>query len=133
LSSLRAINAGIRHPLKIYYDTMVDAKISRTIWMGYVQGFQGWAAGEMVDDVYVQYDGLSGNQLLFCILVDGFLGADSYLTEEQRQRSIPDTQRMLSASMRRHSFRERARAAGDEDIEAQMREITRHMKVRTII
>jgi hypothetical protein len=97
--------------------------------MAYVQGFQGWAAGELVDGVYVEYDGLSGNQLPFFHLVDAFVGLDPYLGEKTILRHIPESQRKLSASMRKHSFRHKAKLAGDVEIEAEMEKIVKQMRV----
>lgn len=129
LTSLQAIVKLIRHPIKIYYDTLVDSKISRSVWMAYCQGFQGWAAGELINGVYVEYDGLSGNQLLFCQVIDAFLSLEPYLTEQNRHRYIPVRQRQFSDSVSKHSFRRTAIKAEDEEIEAEMRKIVKQMRV----
>lgn len=80
LTTLQNINTLMRFPLKTYYDTMVESKISRSVWMHHVQGFQGWAAGtiDSITKEYTEYDGLSGNQLLFCHVIDAFLGCKQY-------------------------------------------------------
>jgi hypothetical protein len=119
----------IRKPIKIYYDTLVESKVSRSIWMAYCQGFQGWAAGELINGVYVEYDGLSGNQLPFCHIIDAFLGLQPYLTEQNRQRYIPVRQREFSDSVRKHSFREHARCSGEREIKAEMEKIVQRMRV----
>ncbi len=101
--------------------------------MLYVQGFQGWAAGEIIDGVYVEYDGLSGNQLPFFQIVDAFVGLDPYLSEESMLRYIPFSQRKLIISLRKHSFRHKARMAGDVEIETEMQNIVKQMRVCLLV
>jgi len=126
---LKTISSQVRYALKVYYDTLVESKISRSVWMPYVQGFHGWAAGEVIDGVYVRYDGPSGNQLLFFQIVDAFLGLDPYLSEENMLRYIPLSQRKLNASIRKHSFRHKAKLGGDVEIETEMEKIVKQMRV----
>lgn len=97
--------------------------------MSYVQGFQAWGAGEIIDGVYVEFDAVSGNQLPFFHIVDAFLGLDPYLNEENRFRYIPLSQRELSASLRKHSFRDKAKLAGDFEIETEMEKILKQIRV----
>jgi len=101
--------------------------------MPYVQGFQGWAAGEIIDGVYVEYDGLSGNQLPFFHIVDAFVGLDPYLSEENMLRYIPLSQRKLSISLRKHSFRHKAKLAGDIEIETEMEKIVKQLRVCLLV
>ncbi|GES61221.1 indoleamine 23-dioxygenase protein [Aspergillus terreus] len=107
LNHLRAINAHLLFPLKFYYDTLTDAKISRSVWMTYVQGFQGWGAGHLTaNGEYIEYDGLSGNQLLLPMIIDAFTGMPLYLTEESMKRYIPVQQREFVDSMFRATHRQ---------------------------
>jgi hypothetical protein len=129
LSDLQHLVENLRVPMKMYYDTMVNSKIDRRIWLSHVQGFQGWAAGEVVNGEYIEYDGLSGNQLLLYHVVDAFLGLDNYLPAESRLRYIPASQRAFVDSVRAHSFRSKAQSLADGEIEALMREIVRQMLV----
>ncbi|KAF2098094.1 hypothetical protein NA57DRAFT_66542 [Rhizodiscina lignyota] len=129
LESLKEISTSLRLPLKAFYDTLVNSKIDRSVWLSYCQGFQGWAAGEMKDGVYVEYDGLSGNQLPFFHFVDAFIGMPPYLSEENMQRYIPAAQRHFTASLREHSFRTKAKEMGDVEIEAEMEKIVKQMRV----
>jgi hypothetical protein len=129
LGSLEIISAHIRYALKVYYDTLVESKIPRSVWLSYVQGFHGWAAGEIIDGVYVEYDGPSGNQLPFFQIVDAFVGLDPYLSEENMLRYIPLSQRKLNVSIRKHSFRHKAKLAGDIEIETEMEKIVKQMRV----
>ena len=126
---LKSINTQLRLPFKVYYDTLVDSKIPRSLWLSYVQGFQGWAAGEIIDGKYVEYDGLSGNQLLLFQVVDAFIGLDRYLNEENMHRYIPLSQRKLTISLRQHSFRHKAKEEGDSEIEAEMLKIVKQLRV----
>jgi hypothetical protein len=129
VASLQIIERLLRQLIKIYYDTLVDSKISRSIWMAYCQGFQGWAAGELIDGVYFEYDVLSGNQLPFCHIIDAFLGLEYYLTDQNREGYIPVRQRDFSDSVRKHSFRQQAKRSGDSEIEAEMEKIVWRMRV----
>ena len=126
---LKSINTQLRLPLKVYYDTLVDSKISRSVWLHYVQGFQGWAAGEIIDGKYVEYDGLSGNQLPLFQVVDAFIGLDRFLNEEEMHSYMPLSQRKLTTSLRQHSFRHKAKEDGDSEIEAEMLKIVKQLRV----
>lgn len=97
--------------------------------MTYVQGFQGWAAGEMESGEYVEYDCLSGNQLPMSFFMDAFLGLSQYLLDENMLRYIPISQRRLRGSLSRHSFREKAMLEGEAEIEEEMQKIVRQMRV----
>ncbi|RFU27639.1 hypothetical protein B7463_g8719, partial [Scytalidium lignicola] len=131
LESLGQINIIVQRSLKIYYDTMVDMKISKTVWMRYVQGFQAWSAGTInaTTGEYTQYDGLSGNQLLFFNIIDAFLGLDSYLTEENMLRYMPETQRRFINSVREHSFREKGEKVVDGEVEDMLQNILKQIRV----
>ncbi|GME36131.1 hypothetical protein K441DRAFT_612850 [Neofusicoccum parvum] len=129
LKHVQNIERQMRGPLKVFYDSTVDSRISRSVWLSYVQGFQGWAAGEVVDGTYVEYDGLSGNQLLFFQIMDAFLGMDAYLPEENLLRYIPAAQRELCSSFRHYSFRANAQKSGYGDIEDVMANIVKQMRV----
>ncbi|OXV07234.1 hypothetical protein Egran_05000 [Elaphomyces granulatus] len=128
LHFLKLINTQLRLPLKVYYDTLVDSKISRSVWLHYVQGFQGWAAGEIIDGKYVEYDGLSGNQLPLFQVVDAFIGLDRFLNEEEMHGYMPLSQRKLTTSLRQHSFRRKAKEDGDSEIEAEMLKIVKQLR-----
>ena len=126
---LKNISAHLRYPLKVFYDGLVESKVPRSVWLSYVQGFQAWGAGEIIDGVYVEYNAVSANQVLFFRIVDAFLGLDQYLDEESMFRYIPLSQRELSASLRKHSFRDKAKLAGDFEIETEMEKILKQIRV----
>lgn len=129
LDALRKVSELLRVALKVYYETLVEGKISRTVWMPYVQGFQGWAAGEIENGTYVEYDGLSGNQLPMPFFMDAFLGLSQYLPDESMLRYIPISQRRLRDSLSRHNFREKAKLEGEAEIEEEMQRIVKQMRV----
>ena len=126
---LRSINSQLRVPLKVFYERMHESKIARSVWMAYVQGFQGWATGEMIDGEYIEFDGLSGNQSMFFRVVDAFLGLESFLTDEELERYIPIGQQKLSLSYKEHSFREKAKGKEIPEIEIEMQNLVKQFKV----
>ncbi|KAM3064609.1 hypothetical protein ACMFMF_011903, partial [Clarireedia jacksonii] len=121
----------IRIPLRNYYENMVETKISRRVWMQYAQGFQGWAAGttDPVTGEYTEYDGLSGNQLLFPQVIDAFLGLEKYLSDVNTIRYIPKSQQRFREVIEEHNFRQKAKDAGDLEVEEEMNNIVKQMRV----
>ncbi|KAF8908034.1 hypothetical protein CPB85DRAFT_802273 [Mucidula mucida] len=107
---------------------MNDAKIPRALWMRYAQGFQAWACGEIVDGEYVEYDGLSGNQLLVFQAVDAFLGLESYLSDKDLQRYIPAAQRAFVTSLRTHNFRQNIDSGEDVTLKNEINKMVKTMK-----
>jgi hypothetical protein len=126
---LKSINEHLKPTLKIFFDSLVDSKVSKKYWMRYVQGIQGWAAGHMVDGKYIEYDGLSGNQLLLLHCVDAFLGLEPYLPIENTLRYIPRLQRELSTAFSKHSFRRKAEKANNSRVVAEMDSIAKQLRV----
>jgi len=126
---LQAINKKMGKLLSSFLNTLVESKIPKRVWMSYVQGFQGWAAGEVVDGEYIEYDGLSGNQSMFFQVTDSFLGIELYLKEKDRQRYIPMSQRMVVDSFLKYSFRKEAERKGITEVEQQMLNICKQLKV----
>lgn len=82
LRHLENINRRLRGLLLIFYDRLQDSRIARSVWLSYVQGFQGWGVGRVSNGAYVKHDGVSGNHVLFFQALDAFLGLDRYLTDE---------------------------------------------------
>lgn len=132
-SSLSSINDVFEQVLARYLDVMNDAKIPRALWMRYAQGFQAWACGEIVDGEYVEYDGLSGNQLLVFQAVDAFLGLESYLSDKDLQRYIPAAQRAFVTSLRTHNLRQDIDSGEDVTLKNEINKMVKTMKVRTIL
>ncbi|KAL2821408.1 hypothetical protein BDW59DRAFT_150064 [Aspergillus cavernicola] len=128
LESLRTINSQFSGPPKIFYKTLVDAHISPEVWMRYVQGFPGWAAGEIIDGEYIEYDGLSGSHSLFFRVADAFLDIPAYFSEESTHRYVPVAQRRLCDAIREHGFRGKARENGDLEIEGEMERMVQQLR-----
>ena len=132
LKHLQSITHDLRHLLKIFYENLHGSRIKHSVWLSYVQGFQGWGIGRMVDGEFVKWDGLSGNHVLFFQALDAFLGLDPYLTQANMLRYIPINQRKLCSAFRKHCFRERL-GDGEEDgrIAEETIKIVNHVKVCT--
>lgn len=108
---------------------MVNSRIPPDIFVPYIQGFYGWAAGEVLDGKYTEYDGLSGGHLVVFNLLDVFLGLDTFIDEEKLENYIPFAQRRFIASVKKCSFREAAKRAGDVELEMQFHAIAKQLRV----
>jgi hypothetical protein len=126
---LEKITSGIRHLLLVFYDNLTESRVSHSVWLSYIQGFQGWGVGRMVNGEFIKYDGLSGNHVLFFQALDAFLGMDRYLTDENMIRYIPVNQRELCLALKRHSLRNMARDKGYVMIEEEFKKIVNQLKV----
>ena len=129
IKHLENISKRLRYLLLIFFEGLTDARVSRSVWLSYVQGFQGWGVGRVVDGVYVKYDGLSGNHVLFFQALDAFLGMDRYLPDENHTRYIPENQRALCLAFRQHSFRICLKENDDLEIEGKVKAIVNQVKV----
>ncbi len=128
--AMSPINDILVEVLDCYYEIMNESTIPRAYWMRYAQGFQAWACGEMIDNEYVEYDGLSGNQLLVFQAVDAFLGFESYLPARDLERYIPATQRRFVSSLRKHNFRAEVQHTEGSALKVEMERMVQTMKVR---
>jgi hypothetical protein len=126
---LENITFRLRHLLRVFYENLKESRISHSVWLSYVQGFQGWGVGRMIDGEFIKYDGLSGNHVLFFQALDAFLGMDRYLTDENMIRYIPANQRKLCIALKKHSFRNKLKEHGDMKIEAEIKTIVNHLRV----
>lgn len=130
LQHLENISQRLRHLLLVFYEGLTDSRVSRSVWLSYIQGFQGWGVGRMVKGKHVKYDGLSGNHVLFFQALDAFLGMDPYLTDEDMRRYVPVKQRDFCLALRKHSFRAELKAGkGFLELEEKMASIVRQLKV----
>ena len=116
LSHLRQLRSDLHKVFQIFYDGLVDARVSRRVWLSYCQGFQGWGVGRMVDGHHIKYDGLSGNHVLVFQAMDAFFGMDRYLIDENMIRYIPVRQREFTSVLRRHAIRRQIREGEDSEI-----------------
>lgn len=120
----------LRNLLKVWYQSMTQVRVNKSVWLSYCQGFQGWGCGRMVDGEMLVFDGVSGSHTMFFMALDAFLGMDPYLSRENASRCIPCNQRELCSSLRKHSFINRLQAEGDKDIVEASKKIVNHLKVR---
>jgi hypothetical protein len=127
---LENVSCRLRQLLLVFYDNLTESRVSRSVWLSYVQGFQGWGVGRMVNGELIKYDGLSGNHVLFFQALDAFLGMDRYLTDENMIRYIPVNQRELCLALKKHSFRNKLHQHSDMMIEDKVRTIVNQLKVR---
>ncbi|KAK0625038.1 hypothetical protein B0T17DRAFT_590747 [Bombardia bombarda] len=110
LKHVKSIGQQARRVFHIFYDNLHDGRVVRAVWMSYVPGFMAWGAGrvERVDDrnsEFIQFDGLSGNQLLLFQAMDAFLSMEHYLSPENMVRCIPQRQRDLCVALKRYTPR----------------------------
>ena len=126
---LKNITSRLRNLLLVFYENLHNGRVSRSVWLSYVQGFQGWGVGKMVDGEFIKYDGLSGNHVLFFQALDAFLGLDRYLTDENMTRYIPVKQRELCLALRKHSLRSKLKEDSDTTIHDEMNKIVNRLKV----
>ncbi|KAI1149680.1 hypothetical protein F4825DRAFT_463935 [Nemania diffusa] len=113
LKNLQNVTRRLRELLLIFYHNLKESHVSHSVWLSYVQGFQGWGVGRVIDGKFVKYDGLSGNHVLFFQAVDAFLGLDRYLTDENMDRYIPVNQRDFCSALRKYSIRTRLHGKDD--------------------
>ncbi|KAL8768141.1 MAG: hypothetical protein Q9209_005532 [Squamulea sp. 1 TL-2023] len=130
LRHLESMTVRVRHLLMVFYQNLTESRVSQSVWLSYVQGFQGWGVGRMIDGEYVKYDGLSGNHVLFFQALDAFLGMDRYLSDQNMDRYIPINQRELCLSLRRNCFRKKLDGEKGVAIEKEFTKIVNYLKVR---
>ncbi|KAH6639607.1 hypothetical protein C7974DRAFT_135175 [Boeremia exigua] len=127
LRYLENINSNIRNVFQVFYDNLNESKVSQSVWLSYVQGFQGWGVGKIVDGKFIKYDGLSGNHVLIFQALDAFLGLDRYLTDEDMVRYIPVNQRNLCLALKKNCLR--SKIQGNQALENIFAEIVKKLKV----
>ncbi|KAK6209348.1 hypothetical protein LQW54_006335 [Pestalotiopsis sp. IQ-011] len=129
LRHLERVTVNLREMLGIFYEKLSERHISHKAWLSYVQGFQAWGVGRVIDGEYVKSDGLSGNHVLVFQALDAFLGMKPFLSDDVSSKYIPGNQRRLSTSLRDSGFRDKVNAAGDESLKAEMSKIANHLRV----
>lgn len=83
----------------------------------------------MLDGTYTEYDGLSGGHLVIFNLLDVFLGLDTFIDEAKLEYYMPFAQRRFIASVKKCSFRDQAKQAGDVELEMQFNAIAKQLRV----
>lgn len=129
LQHLKNVTRRMRDLLLIFYNNLKESHISHSVWLRYIQGFQGWGIGKMINGKFVKYDGLSGNHVLFFQAVDAFLGLERYLTDENMDRYIPLNQRDFCLALKNHSIRNKLHGDDDNPLRDELTKIVNHMKV----
>lgn len=132
LRRLQQLKPKLDKIYQVFYDGLVDAKVSRKVWLSYCQGFQGWGVGRVIDGRHVKYDGLSGNHVLIFQAIDAFFGMERYLIDENMIRYIPVRQREFTSVLRRHSIRAQIEKGEDEEIRAEIGKLVQAMKVSSL-
>ncbi|KAF4237968.1 hypothetical protein CNMCM6457_000445 [Aspergillus fumigatiaffinis] len=129
LQRLQQLKPKLDKIYQVFYDGLVDAKVSRKVWLSYCQGFQGWGVGRVIDGRHVKYDGLSGNHVLIFQAIDAFFGMERYLIDENMIRYIPVRQREFTSVLRRHSIRAQIEKGEYEEIRADISKLVQAMRV----
>jgi hypothetical protein len=132
LRRLQQLKPKLDKIYQVFYDGLVDAKVSRKVWLSYCQGFQGWGVGRVIDGRHVKYDGLSGNHVLIFQAIDAFFGMERYLIDENMIRYIPVRQREFTSVLRRHSIRAQIEKGEDEEIRAEIGKLAQAMRVSSL-
>lgn len=127
---LESITFKLRHLLQVFYKNLTESRVSHSVWLSYIQGFQGWGISKMVNGKLIKYDGLSGNHVLFFQALDAFLGMERYLKNENMERYIPLNQRKFCLALKKYSFRKKLEESQDVRIEVEFKKIVNHLKVR---
>lgn len=83
----------------------------------------------MVDGKYTENDWISGGQTVLFIMLDGFLGLNTFFDPKEFPKYIPTRQRWFIASVKKHAFREKAKQDGDVHLEAQLDSIAAQLRV----
>jgi hypothetical protein len=130
LKHMENIADQLRGLLRVWYQSMTQVRVNKSVWLSYCQGFQGWGCGRMVDGEMVIFDGVSGSHTMFFMALDAFLGMDPYLSQENAARCVPHNQRELCTTLRNHSFIKRLQAEGDKKLVEASQKIVNHLKVR---
>ncbi|KAJ6488039.1 hypothetical protein C8R45DRAFT_902639 [Mycena sanguinolenta] len=119
--ALKSANDILRAALKYFFNTMVESKMSHTVWMAYVQGFQGWA----LDGI----DGISGGQSLVFRTLDSFLGIRPWPTPEKERLHIPGAQRNWLNCLRDYDIRAVAKERNYDEVTAELDSLVKQLRL----
>ncbi|KAI1754197.1 hypothetical protein F4782DRAFT_493595 [Xylaria castorea] len=128
LEGLRSINSNLRGLFVLFNQKMREQNVSRKVWLNYVQSIHAWGAGRMIDDEFIQFDGVSGNQILIFQALDALLGMGTYHPDEDLKRYIPASQRGFCKSIKEYSFRSCLKGTEDEAIKAEFETLVSQLK-----
>ncbi|KAJ5286710.1 hypothetical protein N7478_002396 [Penicillium angulare] len=119
----------LKSAFKIYYEYIVDSKIPYSVFTAYIQGFHGWAAGEIINGEYVEYDGTSGANLVMFVMLDYYLELKPFLKEDDFPKYFSSAQRSFLASIKANSFRTTSTKAGHLDVMKQFETLAKQLRV----
>jgi len=112
-----------------FTEQFTESHVSKSVWLNYVQGFQGWGAGRTINGKFTKCDGLSGNHVPIFQALDAFVGMGRYLSDENIDRYIPRRQRDLCDSLRARCFRRKLDDGNDLHIREEFAKIVSRLKV----
>ncbi|KAI1128158.1 hypothetical protein F5Y10DRAFT_277653 [Nemania abortiva] len=128
LGALQTINLNLRGLFTLFHRRMTEKNISRTVWLNFVQGFHAWSAGRMVNGEFIQFDGVSGNQILVFQALDALLGMETYHSSDALKRHMSATQRGFCEAVRYHSFRSELKGTEDQAMIAEFEALVTQLK-----
>ncbi|KAJ5088342.1 hypothetical protein N7456_011958, partial [Penicillium angulare] len=129
IQHMEMIIPHLKSAFKIYYEYIVDSKIPYSVFTAYIQGFHGWAAGEIIDGEYVEYDGTSGANLVMFVMLDYYLELKPFLKEDDFPKYFSSAQRSFLASIKASSFRTAAENAGHIDVMKKFEALAKQLRV----
>ncbi|KAI0857450.1 hypothetical protein F4860DRAFT_489706 [Xylaria cubensis] len=128
LKSLQKINLNLRELFVLFNQKMREENVSRKVWLNHVQSIHAWGAGRMIDNEFIQFDGVSGNQILIFQALDALLGMGTYHPEEDLKRYIPASQRGFCKSIKEYSFRSCLKGREDAAIKTEFELLVNQLK-----
>ncbi|KAJ5881206.1 uncharacterized protein N7473_012259 [Penicillium subrubescens] len=129
IEHLQGVSVHLKSVFQIYYEYIVESKDPRHVFTAYIQGFHGWAAGELINDEYVEYDGSSGAHLVLFNALDYFLGLEPFFHEQDFIKYFSYSQRRFMASIKAHAFRPAAEQADNTGLVQQFEKIAKQLRV----
>ncbi|KAJ7126133.1 hypothetical protein C8R44DRAFT_618259 [Mycena epipterygia] len=120
-NALKSANDILKTAVRYFFSTMVNSNMSHTVWMAYVQGFQGWA----LDGI----DGISGGQSLVFRTLDSFLGIRPWPTSEKESLHIPEIQRNWLNCLRNYDIRAVAKERGYGEVTAELESLVKQLRL----
>ncbi|KAI5920758.1 hypothetical protein F4810DRAFT_681133 [Camillea tinctor] len=128
LRRMRSISDSLKRVIQLFHQQMKESRISRRVWLSYVQGFHGWGLGRWIKNEFVQFNGVSGNHILLFQALDAFLGMEPYLSNEDMVRYIPSGQRSFCRSLKEQCLRGHLDEDKDLELKEEFNAIVRQMK-----
>ncbi|KAF7309422.1 hypothetical protein MIND_00313000 [Mycena indigotica] len=110
-ATLKSANEVLKTAFKHFFATLVDSNLVQSVWLAYVQGYQGWTLEGI--------DGISGGQSLLFRTLDAFLGIRPFPTSEKESLHLPTQQRAWLNFLRDYDIRAKVKEnTSDEAQEA---------------